>query len=306
MHKLDLFAAGPDDGDRLDRFVARRGDISRGEARRLLDRGAVWVNQQRVKIASRPVRAGQRILVVMEEAGRTVPPEMELDPTRVLFQDAHLIAVDKPAFVPAQATLASDRGSLVALVSAHVGRPVGLVHRLDLETTGVTVFGKTKAATTALAAAFREGKARKRYLAVCWGDLPGEGRVDLPLCPDPRHPGRFLARVDGKLPAATRFRVLGREERLLVVEVFPETGRTHQIRVHLASLEAPIIGDELYGGPSALEGPRGEQKVERFLLHARSLDLPHPATGAAFHVEALVPPVIHGAALRAGVNESAL
>jgi len=300
--KLDLLAVEADEGERLDRFVAKRGNIARCEARRLLDRGAVWVDGKRVKIASRPVNKGQRVLVVIEESGRGEPQKVALGDERILFEDAHLIAVDKPAFVPAQATLASDQNSLVAIVSERIGRPAGLVHRLDLETTGVTVFGKTRPATSALAACFQERTAHKRYLCVAWGSLPDEGRTEAALSPDVRRWGRFRVRENGKLTAATGFHVLGRKGSLLLVEAFPETGRTHQIRVHLAHLGAPLVGDSLYGGPSSLEGPEGAVKVERFLLHARSLELPHPETHAALRIEAPVPKDLADAARAMGVE----
>jgi 23S rRNA pseudouridine1911/1915/1917 synthase len=302
VRKLDLLATRADEGERLDRYIAKRGGIARCEARRLLDRGAVWIDGKRVKIASRPVNEGQRVLVVIEESGRGEPQAVALGDERILYEDPHLIAVDKPPFVPAQATLASDRHSLLAIVTTRVGRPVGLVHRLDLETTGVTVFGKTRPATVALAAAFQEGLAKKRYLCVAWGSLPDEGRTAVPLSPDVRRWGRFRARENGKLKAATGFRVLARKGSLLLVEALPETGRTHQIRVHLSNLGAPLVGDSLYGGPPSLEGPEGTTKVERFLLHARTLELPHPATKEPLKIEAPVPRDLAEAAKVIGVE----
>ena len=306
MKKLVLETQGRDEGQRLDRFLASRGGLTRGEARRLLDRGAVWVNGQRVKIASRPVHEGQEVSVFIEEAGRSEPAAQRLEPERVLLEDAHLIAVDKPPGVPAQATLATDCGNLLALVSAHVGREVGLVHRLDLETSGVTLFAKTRPATTALAAAFRHGTVQKRYLAAALGTLPDEGRVDLAISPDPRRWGKFRALPGGKVPAATRFRVLARRGLLCAVELFPETGRTHQIRVHLKALGAPIAGDDLYGGPAEVETPTGRHRAERVMLHARSLELPHPATGARLAVEAPLPEDLKGLLVAAGADPCVL
>jgi len=208
--------------------------------------------------------------------------------------------------VAAQATLATDQGHLVALVSAHVGREVGLVHRLDLETTGVTVFAKTKPATAALADAFRLGTAHKRYLAIAVGPLSGEGRVDLPISPDPRRWGKFRALVGGKVTAATRYKVLARHGEVSAVELFPETGRTHQIRVHLKALGAPIAGDDLYGGPGEIELAGGPHKVERVLLHARSLEIPHPTTRAVVRFVAPIPADLQAVLLAIGVDPSVL
>ncbi|MGI5861219.1 MAG: RluA family pseudouridine synthase [Myxococcales bacterium] len=302
MKKLELRPGPSDEGERLDRFISRAGGVSRGEARRVLERGGVWVGGKRVKVASRPVRAGQSVLVVLEEAGRSAGPAAELAAERILFEDASLVAVDKPPFVAAQATLGSDEGNLLALVSAHLGGEAGLVHRLDLETSGVTVFGKTRSATRALAAAFREGTAHKRYLAIAFGELADEGRIETPISPDPHRKGRYLAVAGGRMPAATRYKVLGRKGRLCAVEAFPETGRTHQIRVHLASLGAPLVGDKLYGGPKAIETDAGPVQVERVLLHARELQLPHPKTGEPLRILAPVPAEIAWGLGLAGVG----
>lgn len=306
MKKLEYTVDAKDQGERLDRFLASRGNLSRGEARRMLDRGAVWVDDLRVKIASKPVNRGQRVVVVLEEGGRTEPAAQELAPERVLFQDEHLIAVDKPVGVPAQATLATDRGNLVALVSALAGREVGLVHRLDLETSGVTVFAKTRPATSALAEAFRVGTAHKRYLAVAVGTLADEVRCELPISPDGRRWGKFRAMPAGKVPAATRFRVLGRRGEALAVECWPETGRTHQIRVHLKALGAPIAGDDLYGGPKEVETAAGTIAAPRVMLHARSLEVPHPATGQVVRFEAPVPKDLEALLLGLGVDAGKL
>lgn len=306
MKKLSLEAKKQDEGQRIDQFLALRGGISRGQARRYLERGAVWVDGQRVKIASRPVRDAQKIEVFLEEGGRSEPTSGTFGPERVLFQDEDLIAVDKPVGVPAQATLSTDQGNLVTLVSALVGRDVGLVHRLDLETTGVTVFAKNKPATSALAEAFRVGTAHKRYLAVAVGTLPDEGRVDLPISPDGRRWGKFRALEGGKVPAATRYKVLARKGAVCAVELFPETGRTHQIRVHLKALGAPLAGDDLYGGPAEVDLPGGKLAAGRVMLHARSLEIPHPRTGTVVRFEAPIPEDLRGLLLALGVEPSSL
>ncbi|MBI5544197.1 MAG: RluA family pseudouridine synthase [Deltaproteobacteria bacterium] len=302
MKKLTLEAHKADHGERLDRFLAAKGGLTRGEARRLLDRGAVWVNGLRVKIASKPVYKGQQVVVIMEEGGRSEPTEQKLGPERILFEDVHFIAVDKPVGIPAQSTLGSDQGNMVSLVSEHVGRPVGLVHRLDLETSGVTVFGKTRPATVALAKAFAEGTAHKRYLAIAVGELPDEGRIDLAISPDGRRWGKYRALPNGKLTAATRYRVLARQGNVCAVEAFPETGRTHQIRVHLKALGAPIAGDDLYGGPNEIETPAGKMPAARVMLHARSLEVPHPKSGAVVKFQAPVPEDLQALLAALGVD----
>jgi 23S rRNA pseudouridine1911/1915/1917 synthase len=160
------------------------------------------------------------------------------------------------------------------------------VHRLDRETSGVTVFGKTAQATTALAAEFREGRARKRYLAATGPGLPPSGTVDLPLSKDPSRPGRWRAsRTANGVPALTVFRTLYTGPEYCLVELLPRTGRTHQLRAHLTALGAPILGDSRYGGAVRAGGI----SAPRCLLHAQALELSHPRTGLPLRVESPVP-----------------
>ena len=285
MKRLTLDVGSPDEGERIDRVIAARGGISRGEARRALDAGGVFLDGRRCKVAGRPVRAGQRVVVNLAEGGRATAAAEPLARSRLLYADAEVAAIDKPAGVPSQPTLTTDRGTLPELVAGLLGSPVTLVHRLDRDTSGVTVFGRTPAAAAALAAAFREGTPEKTYLALCArAPAPREGRIDAALGKDPGRAG--LRRVDPRgEPAATRYRTLRDGPLAALVEARPETGRTHQIRVHLAHLGAPLLGDARYGGPRRV----GELPVPRVMLHARRLELLHPATGARLVLEAPVP-----------------
>jgi 23S rRNA pseudouridine1911/1915/1917 synthase len=237
-------------------------------------------------VAGRIVHPGQRVTVNLEEGGRAAADAAPLERARLLYADQDLVAVDKPAGIPAQPTLTSDQGTLPDLVAALLGAPVTLVHRLDRETSGVTVLARTRAAAAALAEAFRTGGPRKTYLALCArAPSPPEGRVDAPLGKDPGRAG--LRRVDPAGDrAATAYRTLRAGPGAALVEARPETGRTHQIRVHLAHLGAPLLGDARYGGPRRV----GEVPVPRVMLHARRLELAHPATGAPLALEAPVPP----------------
>jgi 23S rRNA pseudouridine1911/1915/1917 synthase len=160
------------------------------------------------------------------------------------------------------------------------------VHRLDRETSGVTVLARTREAAAALSAAFRDGRPEKTYLALAARTpSPAEGRLDAPLGPDPSRPGRRAVLASGE-PAATRYRTLrAGPAGTALVECRPETGRTHQIRAHLAHLGAPLLGDPRYGGPRRVL----ETSVPRVMLHARRLELAHPASGAPLAFEAPVP-----------------
>jgi 23S rRNA pseudouridine1911/1915/1917 synthase len=285
VKRLSLAVAPADTGERLDRFIAARGGISRGEARRALDAGGVFVEGARCKIAARKVWAGQQVVVNLEEGGRQAGTTGALDRTRLLYADDDLVAVDKPAGVPAQPTLTTDRGTLPELVGGLLGSPVLLVHRLDRETSGVTVLARTKVAAATLAEAFRAGGPEKTYLALtARAPAPPEGRLDAPLGKDPARAG--LRRVDPRGDAAaTAYRTLRQGPLAALVEARPETGRTHQIRVHLAHLGAPLLGDPRYGGPRRI----GELSVPRVMLHARRLEIRHPTTGANMVLEAPVP-----------------
>jgi 23S rRNA pseudouridine1911/1915/1917 synthase len=298
LKRLTLVAGERDASERLDRFVAARGGVSRGVARRAIEAGGVFVDGRRCKVASRGVHPGQKVVVNLEEGGRAAAAAAALDPARILFCDDALVAVDKPAGVAAQATLTSDQGTLPELVAAAVGGPVTIVHRLDRETSGVTVLARTPAAATALSAAFRDGLVGKTYLALCArAPVPRDGRVDAPLGKDPLRPGRRCVRAGGD-PAATTYATL-REgaSGCALVEARPETGRTHQLRVHLAHLGAPLAGDARYGGPRRV----GDVEVARVMLHAARLALAHPATGAPL-VFAAPLPADFGAAVEALVG----
>jgi 23S rRNA pseudouridine1911/1915/1917 synthase len=273
LKRLSLRVSAADEGERLDRFIAARGGISRGLARRALDTGGVFLDGHRCKVASRLVREGQAVVVNLEEAGRRAAAPEALDRARLLYADEHLVAVDKPAFVPSQPTTL-------------LGAPVTLVHRLDRETSGVTVLARTPAAAAALSEAFRVGSPEKTYLALAArAPTPLEGRIDAPLGPDPSRPGRRAVLASGEA-AATRYATLRTGPAgVALVECRPETGRTHQIRAHLAHLGAPLLGDPRYGGPRRVL----ETSVPRVMLHARRLELAHPISGAPLALEAPVP-----------------
>lgn len=230
-------------------------------------------------------------------------------PAPVLRQDAHILAVNKPAgrlVIPGRGR---DELSLVEELSAIHGR-LWVVHRLDRGTTGVLVFARSAAAHRALNLAFDRGEPRKRYLALVSGMPAPELRVDVALAPARR--GRMRpARADdprGK-PSATDFHLLEAFPprswaggSLSLVEAFPETGRTHQIRVHLAHAHHPLAVDPDYGSEEPLLGPDGRTLIDRTPLHASRLELVHPDTDRPLVLEAPLPEDMAAAieALRAG------
>ena len=288
MKRRSLNVAPEDAGRALESFLEKALPAAAADARALVERGAVYVQGRRCKGLGTKLVAGQSVMVVLEEGGKSAlapPPSAPAMPP-VLFEDAHLVAVDKPAGLNAQPTPGGGGDNLLDAVSAYLGKPAGLIHRLDRETSGVTVFAKTKAATTALSAEFREGTAKKRYLAIAGPGLPAAGAIDLPLSKDPSRPGRYRAtKAAHGVPAFTDFTRLFDSAEYTLVALFPQTGRTHQLRAHLTALNAPILGDARYGGKPEAAG----LKAPRCLLHAQGLKLSHPASGKPLLLEAPVP-----------------
>jgi tRNA pseudouridine32 synthase/23S rRNA pseudouridine746 synthase len=227
----------------------------------------------------------------------------------LLCEDAHVLAVNKPAgrlVIPGRGR---DEPSLVEELSALHGR-LWVVHRLDRGTTGVLVFARTAAAHRTLNLAFDRGEPRKRYLALVSGAPPAEQRVELALAAARRGRMRPARAGDPRGKAsATIFRLLEAFPPrawaggvLSLIEASPETGRTHQIRVHLAHVHHPLAVDPDYGSEDPLIGPDGRTLIDRTPLHARRLELVHPATGQPLVLEAPLPPDMAAAieALRAG------
>jgi len=290
--RLRLVALGTDAGAPLLRFVAMRGGVPEDLARTAILRGGAFVGRRRVRDPEGAIREGDRVEVDLRE-----PPPAELP--RILHLDPLVLAVDKPAGVLAQ----EGRGGGPALpdlcsrLLLDRGEPDAalLVHRLDRGTTGVTVLARTKAAQAALLREFREGRVAKEYLALCAGQpRADEMESDLALSADPAVPGKRRADPRGD-PARTRFRVVRRLVGATLIAAFPETGRTHQVRVHLAALGLPLAGDARYGGPRSLDGPDGRRlEFSRPLLHALALRVRHPE-GHELSLRAPLPADLAGA-----------
>jgi 23S rRNA pseudouridine1911/1915/1917 synthase len=249
------------------------------------------VNRRRISDPDYTLKKGDEIVAHVLARGAIASGPQPLPRDRVLLLDEHLVAVDKPAGIPAQATETDATAGLDASVKALLlslgekNPTVGLVHRLDLETSGVTLFGRSAEAIRSLTEQFRSGTVRKRYeLLVSGAPAWTEQIVDGPIASDPARPGAYQVSPRGR-SARTRFLrhtflSSAPEPEVTKLDALPETGRTHQIRVHAASLGLPLLGDRRYGGPEALTFTSGQRvEIPRVALHAAEIHFAHPARG---------------------------
>lgn len=274
-------------GERLDVFLARSlPDFSRAHAQRLITDGHVRVNDGTPR-ASLRLDAGTLIAVeIPESVSIDLTPEAIL--LSVIYEDADLIVVDKPAGMPVHPGPGHERSTLVHALLAHcpdltgiegTARP-GIVHRLDMDTSGLLVVAKNDRAQLALQKQMAARTARKEYLALVQGSPPPTGTIDAPIG---RHPGRRkqMAIVAEGRPARTHFRTLGAVGPHTLLLARLETGRTHQIRVHFAAIGHPIVGDTVYGKRSDI--------LDRQFLQAWRLGFEHPRSGDWVALEAPLP-----------------
>ena len=277
-------------GERLDTFIARRcPELSRSHARRLIDEGLVSVDGRQVKPSER-VTAGLSVSVTIPPP-ETITLVPEAIPLTIIYQDGDIIVLDKPAGLTVHPASGHPSGTLVnALLAACPDlrgiagtlRP-GIVHRLDKDTSGLMVVAKNDRAQRALQRQLKERDVRKTYLALARGvPAPREGTIEAPIGRHPKNRKKMAVVADGR-EATTRYRV--REEiaggKYSLLEVEPVTGRTHQIRVHLAAVGHPVVGDATYGRPSAAVG--------RQFLHAHKLAFAMPLGGRTVEFESPLP-----------------
>ncbi|GIW07957.1 MAG: putative RNA pseudouridine synthase [Dehalococcoidia bacterium] len=286
----EIIEAVGEAGARLDRFLAdQRPDLSRAFVRTLIETGNATVNGKPAKPGLRLAGGEQITLVVPTPAPLTL--EGEDIPVPILYEDEDLLVVDKPAGLVVHPAGGHERGTLVhALLGrggqlAGVGetaRP-GIVHRLDKDTSGVLVVAKTAQGERQLARQIRERRVVKTYLALVEGHpSPPHGRIEAPIARDPRHRQR-MAVVAGGREAITEYRTLRTLGPLSLLELNLITGRTHQIRVHLAAIGHPVVGDTVYGRPRKNGPPRQ-------FLHAHRIGFRRPRDGAWIEVESPLPP----------------
>ena len=264
-------------GQRLDKaVVAMAGEFSRNHLQSLIEQGCVCVDGAVARVASRKVLAGQRVaveLVPTAESRAFRPEPMVL---QIVYEDEHLLVVDKPAGLVVHPAAGHWSGTLLnGLLARYRGAAslprAGIVHRLDKDTSGLMVVGKTLPAVTALVRAIAARDVHREYLALAQGEITAAAfSVDAPIGRDPKSRVRMAVVASGK-PARTDVEVLARQGGFSVLCCTLHSGRTHQIRVHLASRGHPLVADAVYGGAAALG-------LARHALHAVRLGFAHPIT----------------------------
>jgi 23S rRNA pseudouridine1911/1915/1917 synthase len=283
-------------GSRLDRALAERREIgTRSLAERLLLDGFVTVDGA-VRPKSHRLEVGSLVEVELPD----VSARLEAEPVTVpiVFEDEQLVVVDKPAGMTVHPGAGTGRGTLAAQLlslGAAGGDPErpGIVHRLDRDTSGLLVVARSEEVFAALQRAIREREVGRRYLALVRGRPRSQsGRIDAPIGRDRRDPTRRSLDTDEPRAAVTWFELVELMPRHALLDVRLETGRTHQIRVHLAAIDLPVSGDPTYG-------VKGDLGLERQFLHAHKLRFPHPVTGVELDFESPLPADLAAALERA-------
>ena len=282
-------------GERLDRFLASLPEVgSRAAAERLVEEGTVLVDgTQRLK--SYRLEGGEELEL---EVAKSAPAELQAEelPLRIAYEDAHVLVVDKPAGIvvhpsPGHATGTMVQGLLGRTAGGENEDRPGIVHRLDRDTSGLLVVARTEEAYGRLQEQVRNRELERRYKALVRGrPRSRRGRIEAPIGRDRHDPTRQSLDTETPREAVTHFEVEQLLAKHALLDVRLETGRTHQIRVHLAAIDLPVVGDPVYG--------IADEQLKRQFLHAWRLAFPHPVTGELVEVESPLPSELQSALAR--------
>jgi 23S rRNA pseudouridine1911/1915/1917 synthase len=292
---LQLVVPAEAAGERLDRFLASLPEVgSRAAAERLVEEGAALVDGSR-RPKSHRLEGGEELELEVRDPGTRSVLQAEELPLRIAYEDEHILVVDKPAGIvvhpsPGHATGTMVHGLLGRTAGGDDERP-GIVHRLDRDTSGLLVVARTEQAYERLQELVRNRELERRYKALVRGrPRSWRGRIEAPIGRDRHDPTRQSLDTDTPREAVTHFEVERLLERHALLDIRLETGRTHQIRVHLAAIGLPVVGDPIYGV--------ADEQLKRQFLHAWRLVFRHPVTGDPIEVESPLPPELQSALAR--------
>ena len=290
METITLEVKPENEGERLDKFIADNSDISRSYAAKLCDEGLVTLSDKQLKKKDR-VSVGDKIVIQIPE-----PTELSVEgediPLDIVYEDSDVIVINKPQGMCVHPAVGNESGTLVNGLVYHCGNELsaingvirpGIVHRIDKDTSGLLIVAKNNDAHLKLSEQLKERKALRKYIAIVNGNIREDGgTVNKPISRNPS--GRKkMAVVAGGREAVTHFNVLERFGQYTLIECILETGRTHQIRVHMASIGHSIVGDPLYGIKKEKFNLNGQ------LLHAKTIGFKHPSTGKMMEFSSEIP-----------------
>ena len=275
---------------RLDSYIVTKEDLSRAMVQKLLEGNNILVNGS-IKKSSYKVKMGDKIDITINEPKE---PKIEAQdiPVEIVYEDADIIVVNKPKGLVVHPANGNPDGTLVNAIMnickdslSGIGgekRP-GIVHRLDKDTSGLLIVAKNDKAHIHMSEQIKNRKVKKVYIALVRGIInENEATINMPIARSKKDRKKMAVDKDGK-EAVTHFKVLKRYDKYTLLEIKIDTGRTHQIRVHMSEIGHPVIGDEVYSNGKNEFGVKGQ------MLHARSLDFEHPITGKKMHLEAEIP-----------------
>lgn len=303
MEKIDLTYPLGEEPERLDSFVARSaGAITRSTVQKLIEEGLVTVGGIPQK-ASLKLRGGERISVTIPPPKPAAATAEEI-PLDILFEDDDIVVVNKPAGMVVHPGAGTSGGTLVNALLAHcrdlsgIGGTVrpGIVHRIDKDTSGVLIAAKNDLAHQSLSHQFKEHTIKRVYLAIVYGAPKGDkGKIESLIGRHPVDRKRMSGKASRGKHAVTHWQVAGRFGSITLMRLKLETGRTHQIRVHLSEAGHPLVGDRVYGGGGRLAGITDPllktliKQLDRQALHAKTLGFIHPATGQYLEFDTELP-----------------
>lgn len=278
-------------GVRLDSYITKKlNDLSRANIQRLIEDGNILVNSAKQKISYK-VNSGDKIEITIPE-----PKKIDLKPqdikVEIVYEDNDIIVVNKPKGLVVHPAVGNPDGTLVNAIMnickdslSGIGGEVrpGIVHRLDKDTTGLLIVAKNDKAHINLSEQIKNREVKKIYIALVRGNIPeNEATINMPIGRSTKDRKKMAVVKNGK-EAVTHFKVIDRFKNYTLLEIKIDTGRTHQIRVHMAEIGYPVVGDMVYSNG------KNEFGVEGQMLHAKSLDFKHPITGKDMHLEAELP-----------------